>query len=391
MVSALPIYLDYQATTPTDPRVVRAMLPFFSESFGNPSSVDHQYGDAADDAVQSARAAVANLVCADSHEVVFTSGATEAANLAIVGWAREFGRTGSRTARIGLSPVEHLAVMETCKYLEETGQAQLIYFDVDRHGQLNLEDFRKRCTSGLDLVCVMLANNELGTVYPLQLISALAHHHNTMVFTDATQGAGRLPCSHPCWGADLLALSAHKIYGPKGVGALIVRRGSKIRPVLFGGGQEQSLRPGTLNTSGIVGFGEAARLRTLEMEEDERRTTALRDLLEQLILEQVPEAVVNGDRDNRLAGSLHLSFPHVPNQAVTARLREHIAISTGSACRSGIEAPSHVLRAISLPDELARGSLRVSLGKFTTEKEVRTAAQLLTDAVHDVQRALLSV
>lgn len=387
-MSGCPIYLDYQATTPTDPRVVRAMLPFFTDAFGNPSSVDHSHGDVADDAVQSARAAVASLVKADAEEVIFTSGATEASNLAIVGWTKEFVRINGRLARVGLSPVEHPAVLETCTSLQETGQAELVFFDVDRHGQLNLKDFQQRCTSGLDLVCVMLANNEVGTIYPINEIAELAHEHGAVVFTDATQAAGKLPCSAPCWGADMLALSAHKMYGPKGVGALVLRRGSKISPIQFGGEQEQSLRPGTLNTTGIVGFGKAAKLRSLEMEEDESRIETLRDLLEQLILQQVPDAVVNGDRDSRLAGNLHLSFPHVPNQAITARLRNHVALSTGSACRSGIEAPSHVLRAISLPEELTMGSVRVSLGKFTTNRDVRTAAQLLADAVKDIQKVL---
>jgi len=388
MIADSRIYLDYHATTPVDPRVVDLVVHHMTTRFGNASSVDHAFGDDAADAVRRARAEVAELVGASPRSVVFTSGATESINLALRGLVRSAAmrRTG-RPARIGVSPLEHRAVLDCCEALEAEGLVSLTWFRVQPTGQLDLQDFEVSCDR-LDVACVMAANNEIGTVYPLEEIGAICSRRGVLLITDATQAAGKIPLKFNEWGVGMMALTAHKMYGPKGVGALLVSPGIELEPIVRGGGHQRGLRSGTLNVPGIAGFGLACRLRSEEMAEDEPAIARRRDRLEAALLRLVPELIVNGDRVNRLAGNLHVSIPNVPNTAVVARLRHHLAISTGSACSSGTLSQSHVVRGIRLPDDLADGSLRFGLGKFTTDDHVETAVRLVSEAIRQVRSAL---
>jgi cysteine desulfurase len=318
--------------------------------------------------------------------VVFTSGATESINLAVQGFLA--ARTKIGRARIVVSPVEHRAVLETCRVMARRGAAELVELHVDNRGRLDLDEIERVCAGGADLLCVMAANNEVGNVYPVSEIGAIAQRHGTEFLCDATQAAGKVPLSAEESGASYLALSAHKMYGPKGVGALVIRNSPRLRPLIFGGEQEGGLRPGTLNVPGIAGLGEACRLRRLEMEQDEPTIRRGRDHMQAVLAATVPDLVVNGDPENRLAGNLHVSIPGVPNQAIIARVRHRVAIATGSACSSGIEAPSHVLRAMHLPDPVVEGALRIGIGKFTSDAEINSATHLLISAVRDVRECL---
>jgi cysteine desulfurase len=382
-----PIYLDYHATTPVDPRVVDCVVNYMTTQFGNASSVDHEYGDAAAAAVTDAKREIAELLGSSPASVIFTSGATESINLALQGLATS-RRTPSSALRIGLSPLEHRAVIDTCEVLERRGAARLTWFLVDTAGRLDLQQLEDRCRDGLDLVCVMAANNEIGTIYPLLEISRICARWGVRLFTDATQAAGKVPLEFDEWGIALMAVTAHKMYGPKGVGALLVAPGIDVDPLIHGGGHQRGLRSGTLNVPGIAGFGLACQLRRKEMAEDEPLIARMRDRLQACIVEAIPDARVNGDTSNRLAGNLHISIPGVPNTAVMARLRHLLAISTGSACSSGTVAQSHVMRALGLSDDLVEGSLRFGLGKFTTDEEVGSAALHVTTAVEKVRHAL---
>lgn len=370
------IYLDYHATTPTDPRVAAVVLHHMTTAFGNASSVDHAFGDEAQEAVDSARRHVANLVGSSRRSVVFTSGATESLNLAIQGLARAQSPAAG-PLRVALPRTEHKAVLDTCTTLARAGWVELTWLDVDQVGHVRLKQVEAACRGGVSVLCLMAANNEIGTLAPMAEIGSIAAAHGTTVVCDATQAAGKIPLERDAWHLTYLALSAHKFYGPKGVGALILPPDTMIEPLLHGGGHERGLRSGTLNVPGIAGLGEAARLRLVEMEEDERRIARLRDRLQEHLLSGLPELVVNGDVQNRLAGNLHVSIPDVPNTAVIARVREDLAISTGAACSSGAIAPSHVLQAIGLTENLVDGALRFGLGKFTTEEDVDTAAELV--------------
>ncbi|MDB4952195.1 MAG: iscS 3 [Gemmatimonadetes bacterium] len=381
------IYLDHHATTPTDPRVAEVVLRHLTQSFGNAHSTDHSFGLEAEEAVQSARGHVAKLVGASPRSVVFTSGATEALNLAIQGWVRERFAPGS-PAHVLLTPVEHRAVLETCEALRHEGLAVLEFLSVDEMGRLDLDEFAEACARGADLACVMAANNEIGNVYPLPEIAEIAMRHGVTWICDATQAAGRIPLDVDTWGVQLLVLSGHKMYGPKGVGALIVQPGVRLRPLFYGGGHERGFRPGTLDVPGIAGLGEAARLRLTEMAADEPVIAARRDRLWELLRSGLAGLVMNGDTEHRLAGNLHLSIPGVPNTAVIARVGHRVALSTGSACSSGTLAPSHVLRALRLPDARIDGALRFGIGKFTTDTEIDTAADLLLGATAAVRDAL---
>ncbi len=384
-----PIYLDYHATTPTDPRVAAIVHRHMTEVFGNANSVDHSFGDEALAAVEAARRSVATLIEADPRSIVFTSGATESLNLALQGLVRAFRSQGQRgPLRVGLLPVEHLAVIETCQALAEAGELEPTYFAVDQRGRLDLEDVEAKCRNGLHLVCVMAANNEIGTLYPIEDAARIAHQHGAIFLTDATQAAGKIPIRFNDWGIDLLALSAHKMYGPKGIGALVIAPGVRLKAPLFGGGHQGGRRSGTLNVPGIVGLGEACRLRQNEMVVDEPRIATQRDHLERLLIEGIPELAVNGDPERRLAGNLHVSVSGIPNGPIIARLRNMVALSTGAACSSGIEAPSHVLRALALPADAIDGALRIGLGKFTTDDEVERAAREIISVVTDVRTAL---
>lgn len=383
-----PIYLDYHATTPIDQRVAKVVYDSAMNVPGNPSS-EHFMGDEADAVVQRARGEVAALVECSTNAVVFTSGATESVNLAIRGFARRHARTtrGERLV-LALTTVEHSAVSQVCQSLVEDGAAEVVEVPVDSRGRLDLERFAVACARGAHLACVMAANNEVGTVYPLQKVASIARSHGTRLLTDATQAVGRVPIEFDNWGIDLLALSGHKLYGPKGVGALVLSSPRCIDPVFAGGGQEGGLRPGTLNVPGIAGLGEACRLRRAEMDIDERVIRRRRDQLENLLVESLPNLMINGDRDHRLAGNLHVSIPGIPSSAVVARLRGRVAISTGSACSSGADGPSHVLRAVGLSDEAANGALRICVGKFTTDDDIQVGARLIAECVGLVAAAV---
>ncbi len=383
------IYLDYQATTPTDPRVAEVVLKYLTNAFGNASSSDHTYGDDAEKAVATSREQVASLLGCTAQSVVFTSGATESINLAILGFARAVRqRSPIAPFRVAAAQVEHRAVIDSCRLLADEGDAHLSWLSVDHLGRVDLADVEDACRRGLDLLCVMAANNEVGTLYPIQAIASIASQYGVALLTDATQMVGRQPIQFTDWGLTFLAFSAHKIHGPKGVGALIISPGTSIKPIIYGGGHQRGLRSGTLNVPGIAGLGEACRLRSIEMLADEPQIARRRDVLQALLLAAIPDLVVNGDVTNRLAGNLHVSVPDVPNGAVIARIRHRLAVSTGAACSSGIEAPSHVLRAMGLPEPLLGGALRISLGKFTSDDELTTAAELIGTAVSEARRAV---
>jgi len=382
---ARPIYLDYHATTPVDRRVADRVYQYMTEEFGNASSTDHEYGDRAEEAIKQAAKNVATLIGASPREIIWTSGATESINLAIQG---SLPSNPEKPHRIALLPLEHKAVLDTCYALEKRGWAELIYLRVDSKGRLDLDHLEQSCTEGLSLICVMAANNEIGNVYPIKAIGEIAKRYNTPFLCDASQAVGKIPIQFEDWGITYLAISAHKLYGPKGVGALVVCKDYHLEPLLFGGGHQKGMRSGTLNVPGIVGLGEACRLRSLEMEEDERAIASKRDKLQSLLLAKISGLVVNGDTTYQLAGNLHISVPGVPNSAVIARIRHRLAISTGSACSSGVESPSHVLRSLRLPENVVDGALRIGIGKFTTEEEINNAATILSEAVTQVQQAL---
>ncbi|MBW4554167.1 MAG: cysteine desulfurase [Aphanocapsa sp. GSE-SYN-MK-11-07L] len=381
------IYFDYHATTPVDHRVADCVYQYMVTEFGNASSVDHEWGDRAEAAVQKAAKHVADLLGASSREIIWTSGATESINLAIQG---SLLKNPEKLHRIALIPLEHKAVLDTCYALEKQGQAELIFLKVDSKGQLDFDHLEQVCNQGLSLLCVMAANNEIGNIYPIQAIGQIAQRYNIPFLCDGSQAVGKIPILFAEWGITYLAISAHKLYGPKGTGALVVRKGYHLKPLLFGGGHQQGMRSGTLNVPGIVGLGEACRLRSLEMEGDERAITQKRDRLQQLLLDNISGLMINGDIGNRLAGNLHLSIPDVPNSAVIARVRSKLAISTGSACSSGVETPSHVLRGINLPENLIEGALRIGIGKFTTDQEIEQAAKILVTTISQVREKLLT-
>lgn len=363
------------------------MLHYMTQDFGNASSTDHEWGDRAETAVKESAKQVANLIGASPREIVWTSGATESINLAIQG---SLASNPTKPYRIGLLPIEHKAVLDTCRAIEKRGWAELVYLRVDCKGRLDLKHLEKVCLDGLSLICVMAANNEIGNIYPIQVIGQIAQQYDIPFLCDASQAVGKVPIQFEEWGITYLAISAHKLYGPKGVGALVIRKGYHLEPLIFGGGHQKGMRPGTLNVPGIVGLGEACRLRLIEMEEDERAIAANRDRLQQLLTENIPDLVINGDTTNRLAGNLHISVPNVPNSAVIARVRTQLAISTGSACSSGAEAPSHVLQQIGLLPNLIDSALRIGIGKFTTDGEINQAAKILLTSANQI-RALVSL
>jgi cysteine desulfurase len=356
-----------------------------TQDFGNASSTDHQYGDRAAAAVKQAAKQVADLVGASPREIIWTSGATESINMAIQG---SLPPNPSKPYKIALLPLEHKAVLETCQALEKRGWAELIDLQVDSQGRLDLKHLEKVCAEGLSLLCVMAANNEIGTIYPIQTIGEIAQRHTIPFLCDGSQAVGKVPIQFEEWGITYLAISAHKLYAPKGIGALVIRKGYHLDPLILGGGHQQGMRSGTLNVPGIVGLGEACRLRSREMEEDEPAIAAKRNTLQNLLLEKIPSLVINGDLEHRLAGNLHLSIPGIPNSAIIARVRHQLAISTGSACSSGVEAPSHVLQALQLPEPCIEGALRIGIGKFTTESEIYSASEHLATAIHAINHCI---
>lgn len=377
------IYLDYHATTPVDPRVANLVYHYMTVAFGNASSIDHLFGDEAENAVLESSKKISELVNCSPKEVIFTSGATESLNLVIQGL-----KQSSKTYRIALLPTEHKAVLDTCSFLSQRGFAKITFVKVDSQAQLDLDDLEKICSSGIDLLCVMAANNEVGTIYPLRQVGEIVSKYEISWLCDGSQAVGKIPINFSDWGMTYLTISGHKLYGPKGIGALVLKKGRKLEPLIYGGGHQRGLRSGTLNVPGIVGLGEACRLRQFEMDADEARIASQRNQLQLLLQKGIPDLVVNGDLEHRLAGNLHVSVLGIPNSAIIARVRHQLAISTGSACSSGVETPSHVLRAMQLPPERIEGALRIGLGKFTTNDEVNQAAQVLISTVQTIQELL---
>ncbi|MEQ1631234.1 MAG: IscS subfamily cysteine desulfurase [Planctomycetota bacterium] len=367
-----PIYLDYSATTPCDPRVVQRMLPFFTETFGNSASRSHSFGWTAEAAVENAREHVANLIHAHPKEVLWTSGSTEANNLAIKGVAEMYRQKGNHLIT---AITEHKAVLDPMKHLEAQG-FEVTFLPVDGKGRVDLAQLAAAMTERTLLVSLMAANNEIGTVHPLAEIGKLCKQKGVLFHTDATQAAGRMELDVEAQGIDLMSLSAHKFYGPKGVGALYVRRKSprvRLASQMDGGGHERGMRSGTLNVTGIVGMGAAAEFARTEMTAETSRLLALRDRLERRLKNGIPDAVVNGDVEARLPHLANVSFPYVEGESLIMGIKD-LAVSSGSACTSASLEPSYVLKGLGLGDELAHSSIRFSLGRFTTEAEVDFAA-----------------
>lgn len=378
------IYLDYQATTPTDPRVVEAMLPWFGERFGNPHSESHAYGWDAEEAVERARGEVAAILNADPREIVFTSGATESNNIAVKGAARFRKRHEGRHRVITLAS-EHKCVLESVRALEREG-FEIAVLPVRTDGHLDLEVLQAALDQRTALVSIMAVNNEIGTIQPLTEIAEAVHAVGALLHVDAAQAVGKIPVDVRAQGIDLLSVSGHKLYGPKGIGALYVRRRPRVRlePLFDGGGQERGLRSGTLPTPLCVGLGEACRLASLEMEAEAARLAHLCERFLGLLEPRLGPVAVNGSRTARVPGNLNLRFPGAPADKVMAAAPE-LAVSTGSACSSAKVEPSYVLRAIGLSDQEAACSLRVGFGRMTDAEEVERAAGLLADAVERVR------
>jgi cysteine desulfurase len=380
----LPIYLDNQSTTPLDPRVLEAMLPYFTEHFGNPHSESHVYGRNAAAAIEAARAEVARLVNADPREIVFTSGATESNNLALKGaahFARDHPAAGTRPRdQIIVLATEHKCVLESAAALEREGFA-VEYLPVEPNGLVSLDRVAAALTERTLLLSVMAAHNEIGVVQPLAELGTLAHARGVLFHTDAAQAVGKIPLDVAAMQIDLMSISGHKIYGPKGVGALYVRRRPRVRlmPLIDGGGQERGLRSGTLPTPLCVGLGRAASLAAAEMEGEATRVRTLRDRLQDNLMRRVDGLTVNGDTEHRLPGNLNLSFAGISAPELIEAC-PGIAMSTGSACTSATIEPSYVLRALGLSDELANASIRLGLGRFTTAAEVDFAVDALAAA-----------
>ncbi len=383
-----PLYLDYHATTPVDPRVLAEMLPFFSEHFGNPHSRQHAWGWEARDAVEAARAEVAALVNAAASEVVFTSGASESNNLALKGAVATLRARGSH---IVTAATEHKSVLDTCCTLRGQG-CDVTIVGVRSDGLIDLEALDGALTPRTVLVSVMAANNEIGTVQPLAEIAAIAHRHGALFHTDAAQAAGKVPIDVRRMEIDLLSLTAHKFYGQKGSGALVVRKQKprlSLEPQIVGGGQENGIRSGTLNVPGIVGLGKAAEICRLEMGEEAARLGTLRDRLLEGLRSRIEDVRVNGSMSHRLPHNLHVSFDGVEGEALLMALGD-LAVSTGSACASGSQAPSHVLEAIGAVGERAGASIRFGIGRTTTAGEIDFAIERVATVVNALRRQAVS-
>ncbi|HPH29440.1 MAG TPA: IscS subfamily cysteine desulfurase [Pseudomonadota bacterium] len=378
MAVKLPIFMDYHSTTPVDPRAVEAMLPYFTTYFGNAASRNHSFGWTAEKATDEAREQVGALIGASGREIIWTSGATESSNLAIKGAAHFYRDRGNH---IITTQIEHKAVLDTCKRLENEG-FEVTVLPVEPDGRLNLDLLRASMTDRTILVSVMLANNEIGTVQDMPAIGEIVKSRGALFHTDAVQGVGKVPFNVEESHVDLLSMTSHKLYGPKGIGALYVRRKPRVRieQQMDGGGHERGMRSGTLNVPGIVGFGKAAELARLEMPTESVRIAAQRDRLEQLLTTALPEVYLNGCRAHRLPGNLNLSFAFVEGEGLMMALKD-VAVSSGSACTSASLEPSYVLRALGIGEELAHTSIRFGLGRYTTDEEVEFVAKLVTDKV----------
>jgi cysteine desulfurase len=374
-----PIYFDNHATTPVDPRVLEAMLPYFTDRFGNAASRNHKYGWEAEEAVEVARKQIADLIGASAKEIVFTSGATESDNLAIRGAAYMYREKGDH---IITAVTEHKAVIDTCKRLEKEG-FRVTYLPVKKDGLVDLDELRAAITDKTVLITIMTANNEIGVIQPIAEIGAIAAEKGVLFHTDAVQAVGKVPFDVNALRVHMASISAHKMYGPKGVGALYVRRRSPrvlLTPIIEGGGHERGMRSGTLNVPGIVGFGKAAELCRLEMAEESARVLALRERLNRRLHERLDELYINGSMEHRLPGNLNISFAYVEGESLLMGIND-VAVSSGSACTSASLEPSYVLKALGAGDELAHSSIRFGLGRFNTEEEVDYVADKLGSVV----------
>ena len=376
-----PIYMDNQATTPVDPRVIEAMVPFLGEIYGNAASRNHAFGWAAEEAVDQGRSQIADLVGARPKEIIFTSGATESDNLAIKGVAEFYADKGNH---IITAVTEHKAVLDTCKALERSNIAEVTYLAVDKYGRVDVDDVKNAIRDNTILISLMYANNEIGTLHPIRAIGKLAKERGILLHCDATQGVGKVPVNVDEDGIDLMSMSAHKMYGPKGCGALYVRsRGPRVRlrAQMDGGGHERGMRSGTLNVAGIVGFGKACELCGQELEAEAGRLIALRQRLHDGLTENLEEVYLNGHPTERIPGNLNLSFSYVEGESFLMGLNREIALSSGSACTSATLEPSYVLKALGVGEELAHTSIRFGLGRFNTEEDVDYVIRRVSEVV----------
>jgi len=379
----LPVYLDNNATTAVDPRVLEEMLPFFTNHFGNAASRSHSFGWEAEEAVDHAREQVAKLIGAETKEIIFTSGATEGDNLAIKGVFETYTTKGNH---IITCVTEHKAVLDTCRHIEKLG-AEITYLKVQPDGLIDLNELQAAIRPETILIAIMFANNEIGVIQPIKEISAIAKRNGIPFFTDATQAVGKIAVDVQKDGIDIMAFSAHKIYGPKGVGALYVRRKNpriKLTAQMDGGGHERGMRSGTLNVPGIVGLGKACELCRLEMEAETKRIKVLRDKLETALL-NIEESYLNGNRENRLPHVSNISFKYAEGDGLLMGLNKNIAVSSGSACTSASIEPSHVLKALGIGDGLAHSSIRFALGRFTTKEEIDFSIEQVINTVHQLR------
>ena len=378
-----PVYLDYQATTPTDRRVVEAMLPYFTEIFGNPHSRSHAYGWEAEAAVEHARGQIAHLIGANAKEIIFTSGATESNNLALKGVARFYK---DRKNHIITCVTEHKCVLDSCRHLEMEG-FDITYLPVQPNGLIDLNRLKDAITDKTVMVSIMSVHNEIGVIQPIAEIGAICRERKVFFHTDAAQAVGKIPLDVEAMNIDLMSISGHKLYGPKGIGALYVRRRPRVRleALISGGGQERGMRSGTLPTPLCVGMGEACRIAEAEMGAEAERLHMLRDRFYNAITEQLADVYLNGDLENRIPGNLNISFAYVEGEGLMMGIKD-LAVSSGSACTSASLEPSYVLRALGVDVELAHTSLRIGLGRFTTEEEVDFAVELIVGEVNRLRQ-----
>lgn len=377
------IYLDHAATTPMDKRVLDAMIPYFTEKFGNSGSRNHTFGWAAEEGVDYAREQIAKLIQADPREIIFTSGATESDNLALKGVAEMYARKGNH---IITAKTEHKAVIDCCHNLEKKG-IEITFLDVDQEGMIHPDQVAAAIKENTILVSIMFANNEIGVIQPIKEIAAICKSKGVLFMSDATQAVGKIPVNVKEMGIDIMAFTAHKMYGPKGIGALYVSRRNprvKVTALIDGGGQERGMRSGTLNVAGIVGFGKAAEIAHQEMEEESARLRKLRDKLETALM-GMEEAYLNGNKEHRLPNISNISFKYVEGEGLMMGFNQEIAVSSGSACTSASLEPSYVLIALGVDDELAHSSIRFSLGRFTTEEEVDYTIEKVKTAVNKMR------
>ncbi len=377
------IYLDYQSTTPCDPRVVDAMLPYFYERFGNPHSRTHPHGWIAEEAVEKARKQVASIIKADAKDIIFTSGATESNNLSIKGVADFYGKERNHIITL---QTEHKCVLDSCRFLQDRG-FNITYLSTKPNGLVDLEHLKAAITPQTILVSIMAVNNEIGVIQPLKEIGQLCRQYNVFFHTDAAQAVGKIDIDVNAMSIDLMSISGHKLYAPKGIGALYVRRKSprvRLTPLIHGGGQERGMRSGTLSPALCVGLGEACHIAQTEMHEENKRLTTLKNKFLTQLRNNLPEIFLNGDEDQRIPGNINISFAHVEGEGLMMAIKE-LSLSSGSACTSASLEPSYVLRALGINEAMAHTSLRIGIGRFTTEEEVRLAADKIITAVNKLR------